>query len=272
MATGKRAHWFNFGGAATYNYGIIADASETLLKPAREMEHVSIPGRSGDLTIDSGRWSNVMVRYHCYCKRSIDSNFYNFLAVLHSKGGVQKLQDSRMADLFGNLNTPGCYRMGSLEASVQADNVYLSNHCEFEITFNCKPQLWLNVGDVGIKVNREGGSNYQYIKNPTNFPSKPLIRCYGKGTGSTDATMAKFTVNGRTIMISNYGTVASYVDVDCDNYDCFYGATNMNGYMKMQNTDGKFPELAIGNTGSYCYAYTSSGAESMIITPRWWTI
>ena len=273
MAAGKRAHWFNFGGAITYDYGIIADASETLVKPVREMEHVSIPGRSGDLTIDNGRWSNVTVTYHCYCKRALSSNFTNFLAVLHSKGGIQKLQDSRMSGLFSNLSVPGCYRMGSLEAAVKAENVYLSEHCEFDITFNCKPQLWLNAGDVGVKINREGEVNYKYIKNPTEFPSKPLVRCYGKGTGSTDATMAKFTVNGRTIMIANYNnTGGTYVEVDCDICDCFYGAINMNAYMKMQNTDGKFPELGTSLGGSYCYAYTSSGADSMIITPRWWTI
>ena len=265
--------YFSFGGVSTSSYSIVVDSSDTLVKPSRDIERIVVPGRSGGLTVDNGRFNDIVVTYHCRVTENLDSNYNGFLAALHALGGERKLRDDRMDSYFtGTYNgktSPGCYRMAVLDSSVQAENSYGGFCGDFDISFTCKPQMWLNVGDVGIEV-AQGGSVRIY--NPTKFPSKPLLQLYGKGTGTTDSTLAKFAISGDkggTIGVNSQSPY-SYLFVDCDIEDAYNGAANCNKYIKA--TNGVFPECGASTSGFVASVTSPGSGARMVIYPRWWTV
>ena len=90
------------------------------------------------------------------------------------------------------------------------------------------------------------------ISNPTDMPSKPLIRVYGSGS---------LTVNGTAITIASH--TLSYIDIDCDLQEAYCGATNANQYI----TALEFPTLDSGAN-----SVALSGVTKVEITPRWWQL
>lgn len=60
-----RKDFFIFGGVNSLDYGVLLDGSGTTTAPERDVMTVTIPGRSGDLLVDAGRWKNTTVSYHC---------------------------------------------------------------------------------------------------------------------------------------------------------------------------------------------------------------
>lgn len=268
--------YFSFGGVSTLNYHIVVDSSDTLVKPVRDLERIQVPGRSGGLTVDNGRFNDVVVTYHCRVVKGLDTNFNAFIAALLALTGEQKLQDDRMDSYFtGTYNgktSPGCYRMAVLDSSVQAENTFWGGHGDFDISFTCKPQMWLNVGNMGIEVAQ--GITLR-IYNPTKFPSKPLLQLYGKGTGTADSTLAKFTVNGdgstaaATIGV-NSSSPYSYLYVDCDIEDAYNGAANCNKYIKV--IYGNFPVCGASASGFTATVTSPGSGARMVIYPRWWTV
>lgn len=92
------------------------------------------------------------------------------------------------------------------------------------------------------------------IKNPTLFPSKPLIRVTGSGTvGIGDETIT---------IASGY----DYVDIDSEIQNCYCGNQNANAAVTFSNR--KFPDLQPGLNG----VTFGTGIESVQITPRWYRI
>lgn len=92
------------------------------------------------------------------------------------------------------------------------------------------------------------------IKNPTLFPSKPLIRVTGSGTvGIGDETIT---------IASGY----DYVDIDSEIQNCYCGNQNANAAVTFSNRE--FPELQPGLNG----VTFGTGIESVQITPRWYRI
>lgn len=92
------------------------------------------------------------------------------------------------------------------------------------------------------------------IKNPTLFPSKPLIRVTGSGTvGIGDETIT---------IASGY----DYVNIDSEIQNCYCGNQNANAAVTFSNR--KFPELQPGLNG----VTFGTGIASVQITPRWYRI
>lgn len=94
----------------------------------------------------------------------------------------------------------------------------------------------------------------QAIKNPTLFPSKPLIRVTGSGAvGIGDETIT---------IASGY----DYVDIDSEIQNCYCGNQNANAAVTFSNR--KFPELQPGVNG----ISLGTGVTSVQITPRWFIL
>lgn len=120
---------------------------------------------------------------------------------------------------------------------------------EFDITFNCKPQLWLKIGELKQEFTAAGT-----IYNPTLQNAHPWIRAYGTG---------KIAV-GTGIMTINSADI--YTDIDCDIEEIYKETTNCNSNVTM-GTAG-FPELVPGdNEVSF-----SDGITKLEIIPRWFVI
>ena len=94
------------------------------------------------------------------------------------------------------------------------------------------------------------------MENPTEFPSKPLIRAYGTG---------KFSINDIDITISQVNN--TFTDIDCDIMDCYEGNVNRNNYVAFSTYD--FPVLKPGENKVKITDNTITAVE---IIPRWWRV
>ena len=56
-------HDFSFNGKSLFDFGVIVTNSPEWVVPQRDVTSVSIPGRSGDLIIDNGRYNNLSIPY-----------------------------------------------------------------------------------------------------------------------------------------------------------------------------------------------------------------
>ena len=221
-------------------FGVYFDGSREFNKPAKEMERVSIPGRNGDLFIPRNRWANLPLTFNCFINDNFHENYAQLSAFLNSRKGYCVLETSWQ---------PEIYRKAAFVATLNPSMNQLNRKGQFTIEFDCKPQRFLKTGTVEQTIT-SGTSIY----NPTHFDARPLIRIYGNGT---------VTIGTQTVTVA--GNTNSYVDVDCEAMDCFYGSTNLNS--KVTLSGHEFPVLKEGAN-----MITFTDISSVKITPRWWTI
>ena len=205
--------------------------------PDRDVSKQSVPGRNGDVVIDNGRYNNIEIEYPCVIHENFDVNFPAMMAYLLNQKGYGRLEDSFY---------PEYYRSG---AFVSVSNKSVSKDGSigtFSLTFNCKPQRWLKSGETKYTLEQSGS-----MKNPSAFGSKPFIRLYGKGT---------LIIAGQSLTIDPLYP-NSYLDVDCELMNAYYGDRNFNNYVS-----GNFPELP---AGLFQISWTGTSLE---IIPKWWTI
>ena len=119
----------------------------------------------------------------------------------------------------------------------------------FTFEFDCKPQRYLKIGEESITYTANGT-----IFNPTEMEARPFMRVYGRGV---------LTVNGTAVTISS---TSSYIDLDCELQDAYYGSQNLNKYVSL--SPNEFPKLSAGANA----ITLGSGITRVIITPRWWRI
>lgn len=159
---------FTFNGRTASSFGVqLADNTEWWATPERDMEHISVPGRSGDLLIDNGRFNNMEINFEV--NRVTDgralSDLINWLAL---NPGYQRLSVS---------DDPDHYRMASFEGMTVPVFTQLKKSARITIPFNCQPQRFLVADENGI-TKAPGESAYTF----TNYgdDAKPVIRI-GKG-------------------------------------------------------------------------------------------
>lgn len=227
--------FLTINGVSSLDYGVRISGGGTYGSPDRDVEEVSIPGRNGTLLIDNGRFENIEVKYPAYIPDKFPEKMARFRAFMGTLTGFKRLEDTYHAEFF---------RLASFSKGLSPKTTPLNRGGEFDITFTCKPQRWLKVGENEVIP---GGLLY----NPTLYPSKPKIRLYGKGTltiGEYEMTVDPLYPN-------------EYIDIDCDLMNASYGAVNFNNYIS-----GQFPVLEPGDNE---IEWTG---DSLTIIPRWWTI
>lgn len=212
-------------------------------KPQRKYEAFSVPGRSGDIFIFQDAYNNILQSYEIYAggdsANSAPTSWGALAAALY-KDGYQKLSDTYDTDHF---------RLAVYMDSINAENSW-NRHGSATIAFNCRPERFLNSGEVYQSFTSASGS----ITNPTAFASRPLIKVTGTSAGT-------ITVGGATMSIS---ALSDYVFIDCDSQDAYrQSAENKNSTIS-----GEFPTLkpgvnAIARTG---------GITKIEIMPRWWEL
>lgn len=222
------------------DFGVGISGSGTFSAPKRELETVSVPGRSGDLTMDNGRYNNIEITYPCYIYRDFARSFNDFRAFMLSNVGYKRLEDTYHPDEFRKA-----YVATNLDPKVYA----LNWSGEFDLTFSCMPQRFLKLGEVSITLEENS-----LLVNPTLFDAAPLIRVYGSGI---------LGVGENTITIED---VDDYIDIDCDIQDAYYGFENYNS--KITLNSGAFPKLSPGENG----IAMSGDITRVDILPRWWTL
>ena len=232
---------FEFAGISSSDYGIyVLDKPNRGYKVERAYDSVAVPGRNGDLHIDSGRYNNIDLTYQCVAMQDADKRLTALNAALVSKVGYQRLEDSF---------DPDCYRLAVCVRGLDVTPGKGRDAASADVMFRCKPQLFLKSGEFAVEYTSSGS-----IYNSEDFTALPLIRIYGKGTlgvGDVDIT---------------FDGSSEYVDIDCDIQDAYHEQTNKNASIVL--SPNRFPALHPGENG----IVLGNGITKVEVTPRWWRI
>ena len=244
MIGGEHLHVLTFGRQSNNDFNVVVSGEDTWRKPTAKVERVSVPGRNGELVISSGAYENVSITYHCGITSDFDAYYAELVNYLMSLNGYQRLEDSYHPDF---------YRMAAFESIGDPALIKGYQAGQFDITFNCKPQMFLKIGETAKEYNYS--ANTQYIMNPTLHDAKPLLRVWGTGS---------FTIGHDTVTITQCDT---YTDLDCELEDAFKGATNCNGYVQLSGDH--FPVIPGGRQG---ISFGANTITKIRIIPRWWQL
>ncbi len=203
--TGAIFKTLNFDGTSLRSYGVYISGEATFNAPAREVEMISIPGRSGQLALDKGRFENIEVTYPAGIYADTEADFAEAVSELRnflcSRSGYCRIEDDY---------NPNEFRMGIYKSGLEVTPALLKAG-EFDLVFDCKPQRWLKSGEDKISV-QDGDT----ITNPTLFEASPLLEIAGTGW---------IHINGEEIYLDN-DVVGDAVIVDQSHiYGNYYGVT-----------------------------------------------
>lgn len=241
---------FTLDNKSSADFGLFINGRGVYDSPEPDLEYLSVPGRSGDLIYDNKRFRNIEIVYPaCFMLDNFKTNFKAVQAWILSHKGYFRLTDDYLPDYF---------RMASISRAISLDEInWVYDAGSFDLTFNCKPQLYLLSGyNNTYDFNGASGTT---LNNPTLFAAKPLLKVYGAGPGS-------FTINDVTVSIAS--NPFGYIEIDCELMDCvgYTGSfpSNANSYVTVGD---KFPELKPGNN-----TITVNNLSDVNVRPNWWTV
>ena len=170
IVTGSMYKGFTFGGISSKDYGVYISGDGVFNAPEKDVEMISIPGRSGSFALDHGRWLNIELAYPAGLFGSDETDFAQAISdlrnALASKKGYQVLEDDYH---------PGEFRQAIYHSGLEVTPAQLKAG-EFNIVFDCKPQRWLTSGQDEITV-----TSGDEVENPTLFDASPLLLVDGYG-------------------------------------------------------------------------------------------
>lgn len=160
----KLKDYFVFDGQSSADFGFFASGENVYNSPEKEYEVYEVPGRNGDLVIDSNRYKNVTITYPCYYEKvggNLTKDISDFRNMLLSRSGYCRLYDT---------HNPDEYRLAVCKNVIEIDPTEYDLLGAVEIEFDCKPQRYLVSGETPIEIT--SGSK---LVNPTFFDARPLI-------------------------------------------------------------------------------------------------
>jgi len=239
-----------YNGVSSEEMGIVVEHPPKYSFPQRDYEVTHVPGRNGDVIFDTGSYQNVTREYEI----AIGDESKDFTPQanlisewLHSSRGYARLEDSY---------EPEYYRLAMFQDAGDIENL-LQHAGRITVAFNCKPQRFLKAGDVTITFNNSGSM----LINPTKFPSRPIIKVYGSGSG--EIGILNNTI-GKTYMVQ-FSEIDEYTVVDSDIMDAYKGTANKNSTITLSSG---FPVLDKElNTISW-----SGDITKVEVITKWWTL
>ena len=253
-----------YNGKDLEDFQVICLGRGTYNAPARDIEQVHIPGKSGDLLFDNGGFQNVNLTYpDCHILTDFNNNIAALRNFLLSSPGYHRLEDSY---------NPDEYRMAEFRGPLDAEahTARGNDSGKFSLTFNCMPQRWLKAGEEEITL-----AATQVLYNRW-MPAKPIwtVRLPAGGT----VTITIVPVNGSGSLqttITNSDTALHRYRIDAEagvvykygDYEWYEGQ----GYNGAADVSGDIP--VIGGFGDYevRVAGLTGGAFCKVI-PRWWRV
>lgn len=259
------SEYFIFDGVDSRTFGAYVYDVETDSSPVNDYSAVTIPGRSGDFLLNNRRFPNVEHTYYVLFPTNFETNYSNLRAYLLSRNGYSRLEDSIHPTEFyqAYINTP-------IRPEITRDR----GMGKAKITFTRKPQRWLKSGEEEIALGIN--TSTQYITNPTQFYTYPLIKLHLSSTPSFAISLAGVAIQ----TLTNTVLASKYVNIDLETLQTYGGssATSTSSYYNQYiqytaNTTygSKMFMLSPGrNTIGKPSAFTNLASASII--PRWYTI
>lgn len=243
-------NWINFKGIDSRDLNLYVRKKTAYDKAERDMTFVSVPGRSGDLIIDNGKFKNINIEYELslfstqHEELSENENFfYSFEDVCR-----WLTEDSKYYKLY-NSYEPLYYRMACLTKGISMDDQEHWSVGKFGIKFNCKPFRYRIDGDEVQTITTQNTRLY----NQEVYESLPHIKIFGTGN-------IYLHINGRQY---NFLNVLGYVSCDSE-------AMNVYKDMVNKNNDYQANSYPILEPGSNVISW-SGNVSKIEIKPRWCT-
>lgn len=205
----------------------------------RDIEFISVPGRSGDLLYDNLRYKNIEKKY----KVALFSDILDFSSItrrvsawLQATPGYYKLTDTYDPNYFYYA----CYR-GHIDIADILQKIGTST-----LKFNCKPFKYSFSGQNTLTFTEPCA-----LFNSEFFPSFPYIKITGRGTVTLTVNNSAFT----------FTDIDEYIEIDSEIMNAYKGIVSQNNKMRGSG----FPILSPGkNNISWV-----GDVEKLEIIPRW---
>ena len=257
----KRILTYNGINLSTFNAHVSGEGA--WVKPAPEFERISVPGRSGDVLLYNGRYSNVDITYRFGITNNFDTNYTNLIAALLGSPGYHKLVDSKH---------PGVYRMAAVDKVIDPVMSQQLSVGEFDVTFNCKPQIYLDSGEDPELMWSRSTDISSSITNPTGFAAYPLIKItmqtYNPGSFTISFTGEIYYSIYFNEKLTT-GTFSGVITCDPENGDVYDGnGKSLNEYAEIN----KFSIPANGIMGISLSSNAKAVVNKVEVIPRWWKL
>lgn len=224
------------GGLNFDDFNCYVVASNVYGTTARSYERISVPGRNGDLLIDSKTYPNATIEYTVIFMGNFREDFPKLRDELTALVGYQKIVDS---------NDPDYYRMGYIVGELTPETNPKFSNGRAVIQFNVKPQRYLFDGDVAVEVEDS-------LYNPTSNDSFPIITVSGYGL---------IWIGNYSIQI--YENEYDSIVIDCETMNATGDGANANSSIRFVSGQ---PSLNPGSVG----IIKDNTITALTITPRWW--
>ncbi len=234
-------NYFTLDGTDSRDFGVYISGRGTFNGPARNLDFISVPGRSGELIATNTRLRNATLTYPAFVVSDFRNRMAAFRAFLLESVGYRRLVDSYHPDE---------YRMAAYRGPLTVKATDRNDAGTFDITFDVMPQRFLLSGDTTVVFTASGS-----LFNPTRYPALPWMRVYGKGVVG---------IGPVNITIDNHN--CGYMDIDCEIGRAYCGAEALDYKVTLSSTD--YPRLMPGSNG----VTLGSGITRVEVKPRWWTV
>lgn len=228
---------FMWRGALSREMGVVVQDMPGYKRPARRLDKVTIPGRSGEVVQDLfGRevWEDVQYTLNLAVKPG-----YDRIAVLEWLSGDGEL-------LLGNV--PDSVYHARIEVETPSNEIapgHLGSYLQLAPTFACSPWRYQVHPEAALDVR-----NGVIGDNPYQFPAMPLITVEG-----TAGAVVEIRAGGTELQVTLGDTGAAVID--CDR-EVATGAV----------TGGDFIQLPMG-TWSATVNVLSGEVGSVMLEPRY---
>lgn len=205
----------------------------------RDVTFTSIPGRSGDLIEDSGRYKNVTIPYTVAVLTdpfALPLLVKKIAAWLEAPGGYFVLSDTYDPNYFRYAKYSGNINIADILLKIGTAN----------LNFNAKPFKYSFDGQKTIIIGTAG-----VIYNPEDFASVPYIKITGNGNITLSIGNASFA----------FKNVDGYIEVDGEIMAAYKGTELQNDKILFSG----FPTLAPGAN----HITTVGNVSKIEIVPRW---
>jgi predicted phage tail component-like protein len=237
-----------FNGISSRDLGIEVETFPTYDTPEKEYQVTHVPGRNGDLLVPTGTYKNVPRSYKVSMATYDRVEYYKMMNKiaewLYSSNGYARLEDSY---------TPEYYSYAYYDKSISIENLF-NEAGRATLTFTCKPQRYLKIGEYPISFTSSGT-----LHNQTDEIALPVLKVV------TNNTQGAVGIGNQSITIKA-GAGTNPIIIDSELQDAWSGATNKNSYIVL--TNGDFISIKPGNNA----VTLSGGIQSVEVTPRWWTV
>ena len=224
---------------SSLEYGLLITEKGSYKGAQRDITYTSVPGRSGDLMTDNGRYKNVKIPYKLALLNTTAWDFDELARLIRgwllAEQGYFPLWDSYDGKY---------YRLASYTNEVDIEQE-LRSVGKLSLSFNCKPFKYSFEGQRTVEMTAAGT-----LYNAEQYESKPYIKVVGSGT----ITLA---INSSSVTLSS---VNEYIELDSEMLNAYKGTAAANNQMS-----GDFPVFAPGdNTISWV-----GNVTRLEIVPRW---